>query len=165
MKWPVETSFVIVGLVILVLPSVALARAGAAMHVAARSRRYSLLRVLGVPPRQLAVVVAADMAVPLLVGALLGSVAYAAFMSSWGAFTLAGTSYWTRDLLLPVAYSAGLPMVVALVGLVSTARMAYRAGRHPLAVLRKARGPPRTSRTSRRWACWPVPPPYSPPPR
>ena len=140
-KWPVETSFVIVGLVILVLPSVALARAGAAVHVAARSRRYGLLRVLGAPPRQLAVVIAADMAVPLLVGALLGSVAYAAFMSSWGAFTLAGTSYWTRDLLLPVAYSAGLPMVVALVGLVSTARMAYRAGRDPLAVLRKARGP------------------------
>ena len=140
-KWPVETSFVIVGLIILVLPSVALARAGAAVHVAARSRRYGLLRVLGAPPRQLAVVIAADMAVPLLAGALLGSVAYAAFMSSWGTFTLAGTSYWTRDLLLHVAYGAGLPLVVVLVGLVSTARMAYRAGRDPLGVIRRARGP------------------------
>ena len=140
-KWPVDTSIVIIGLLILVLPSVALARAGAAVHVAARSRRYGLLRVLGAPPRQLAVVIAADMAVPLLAGALLGSVAYAIFMSSWGSFTLAGTSYWTSDLLLPVAYASALPVVVALVGLVSTARMAYRAGRDPLGVLRKARGP------------------------
>ena len=123
------------------LPSLALARAGAAVHVAARSRRYGLLRVLGAPPRQLAVVVAADMAVPMLVGALLGSVVYAAFMSIWGSFTLAGTSYWTSDLLLPLTYSAGLPLVVVLVGLVSTARMAYRAGRDPLGVLRRTRGP------------------------
>ena len=140
-KWPVDTSFVIMGLLILVLPSVALARSGASVHVAARSRRYGLLRVLGAPPRQLAVVVAADMAVPLLAGALIGSVAYAGFMSLWGSFTLAGTSYWTSDLFLPVAYGAALPVVVALVGLVSTARMAYRAGRDPLGVLRKARGP------------------------
>ena len=123
------------------LPSLALARAGAAVHVAARSRRYGLLRVLGAPPRQLAVVVAADMAVPMLVGALLGSVVYAAFMSIWGSFTLAGTSYWTSDLLLPLTYSEGLPLVVVLVGLVSTARMAYRAGRDPLGVLRRTRGP------------------------
>ena len=140
-KWPIDTSFVIMGLVILVLPSVALARAGAAVHVAARSRRYGLLRVLGVPPRQLAVVIAADMAIPLFAGALLGSVIYAVFMSTWGSFTLAGTSYWTEDLVIPVGFSIGLPVVVALVGMVSTARMAYRAGREPLGVLRKARGP------------------------
>ena len=141
MEWPVETNFVILGLVILMLPSVALARAGAAVHVAVRSRRYGLLRVLGATPRQLAVVVVADMAVPLLVGALLGSVVYAVLMSSWGSFTLAGTSYWTSDLLLPVAYAAALPVFMALVGLVSTVRMAYRAGRDPIGVLRKARGP------------------------
>ena len=40
-KWPVETSFVIVGLLILVLPSVALARAGAARP---RSRQVAALR-------------------------------------------------------------------------------------------------------------------------
>ncbi len=140
-KWPIDTSFVIMGLVILVLPSVALARAGAAVHVATRSRRYGLLRVLGVPPRQLAVVIAADMTIPLFAGALLGSGVYAAFMSTWGSFTLAGTSYWTEDLVIPMGFSIGLPVVVALIGLVSTARMAYRAGREPLGVLRKARGP------------------------
>ena len=140
-KWPDDTSFVILGIVILVLPSVALARAGAAVHVAARSRRYGLLRVLGASPRQMAFMVAADMAFPLLAGALLGSIVYAAFMSMWGSFTLAGTSYWTRDLLLPVAYAVGLPLAVVFVGLVSTARIAYRAGRDPLGVLRRARGP------------------------
>ncbi len=140
-KWPVDTSIVILGLGILVLPSVALARAGATVHVAVRSRRYGLLRVLGAPPRQMAVMIAADMAVPLLVGAFLGSLAYAAFMSSWGSFTVARTSYWAGDLLLPVAYAAGLPLIVVLVGLMSTARMAYRTGREPLGVLRRSRGP------------------------
>ena len=139
-KWPADTSIVILGIAVLVLPSVALARSGATVYVAVRSRRYGLLRVLGAPPRQMAVMIAADMAVPLLVGAFLGSVAYAAFMSSWGSFTVAGTSYWSWDLLLPAAYAAGLPLIVALVGLISTARMAYRVGREPLGVLRRARG-------------------------
>ena len=140
-KWPIDTSIVLLGIGILVLPSVALARSGATVHVAVRSRRYGLLRVLGAPPRQMAVMIAADMAVPLLVGAFLGSLAYAAFMSSWGSLTVAGTSYWSDDLLLPAAYAAGLPVIVVLVGLMSTARMAYRAGREPLGVLRRARGP------------------------
>ena len=65
---PFDTSFVVVGLLVLVLPSVALARAGAAVHLNARSRRYGLLRVLGTPPRQLAIAIAADMAIPMLAG-------------------------------------------------------------------------------------------------
>ena len=88
---PFDTSFVVVGLLVLVLPSVALARAGAAVHLNARSRRYGLLRVLGTPPRQLAIAIAADMALPMLAGALVGSAAYAAVMSSLGSFTLAGS--------------------------------------------------------------------------
>ena len=141
--WPGDmSSMVVVGLLILVLPSIALARAGAAIHLTARSRRYGLLRVLGAPPRQLAVVIAADMAVPMLAGALLGSVVYAAFMLSLDSFTLAGNSYWASDLVLPVWLAIGLPLVVVLVGLVSAGRMIFRAGRDPIGTLRRERKPP-----------------------
>ena len=137
--YPSDSSFVILGLLVLVLPSVAVARAGAAVHLDGRARRYGLLRVLGMPPRQLAAVIAADMAVPLLAGALAGAAAYAALMSSWGSFTLAGSSYWTKDLLLPVALAAAIPLVTASVGLASVARMAWRAGRDPVGTLRRDR--------------------------
>ena len=69
--YPPETGFVIVGLLVLALPSIALARPGAAVHLGARSRRYGQLRVLGASPRQLAAVIASDMAVPMLAGALI----------------------------------------------------------------------------------------------
>lgn len=137
-----DTSFVIIGLLILVLPSIALARAGAAIHLNARSRRYGLLRIMGAPPRQLAVVIAADMAVPMLAGALLGSVVYAAVMSSLRTFTLAGNSYWASDLVLPVGLALALPLVVVLVGLVSAVRMVFRAGGDPIGTLRRERKPP-----------------------
>ena len=138
--WAKDTSVVIMGLLILVLPSVALARTGAAVHLNTRARRYGLLRILGTPPRQLAVAIAADMAVPMLAGAFLGSVVYAAVMSALGSFTLAGSSYWTKDLVLPVAFGAGLPLVTLVVGLSSVARIVYRASRDPLGTLRRARG-------------------------
>ena len=141
-SWAPETGFVIIGLIILVLPSVALARAGAAVHLNARSRRYGLLRVLGTPPRQLAAVIASDMAIPMLVGALVGSVAYAVVMSSLESFTLAGNSYWASALVLPVTLALALPLVVVLVGLVSVVRMILRAGRDPVGTLRKERKPP-----------------------
>ncbi len=134
-----DSSFIIMGFIILALPSVVLARAGAEMHIAIRSRRYGLLRTLGTPPRQMATVIAADMAVPLLAGALLGSVAYAAAMSTLGSFTLAGSSYWTRDLVLPVAYAAAVPLVTTAVGLASIILIARRAGRDPIGVLRRDR--------------------------
>ena len=137
-----DTSFVIIGLLILVLPSIALARAGAAIHLNARSRRYGLLRIMGAPPRQLAVVISADLAVPMLAGALLGSVVYAAVMSSLKTFTLAGNSYWASDLLLPVWLAIALSLVVVLVGLVSAVRMVIRAGRDPVGTLRRERKPP-----------------------
>ncbi len=132
-----ETGFVIMGLLILALPSIALARAGAAVHLNARSRRYGLLRVLGAPPRQLAAIIASDMAIPMLVGALAGSVAYAAVMSSLDSFTVAGNSYWASDLVLPVTLALVLPLVVVLVGLVSVVRMILRAGRDPVGTLRR----------------------------
>ena len=132
-----ETGFVIMGLLILALPSIALARAGAAVHLNARSRRYGLLRVLGAPPRQLAAIIASDMAIPMLVGALVGSVAYAAVMSSLDSFTVAGNSYWASDLVLPVTLALVLPLVVVLVGLVSVVRMILRAGRDPVGTLRR----------------------------
>ena len=134
-------SMVIVGLLILVLPSIALARAGAAVHMNARSRRYGLLRILGAPPRQLAALIAADMGIPTLAGALLGSVVYTAVMSSFRTFTLAGNSYWASDLVLPISLALVLPLAVVLVGLVSTVRMITRAGRDPLGTLRKERKP------------------------
>ena len=137
-----DTSFVTIGLLILVLPSIALARAGAAVHLNARSRRYGLLRIMGVPPRQLAVVIAADMAVPILAGALLGSVIYAAVMSSLRTFTLAGNSYWASDLVLPLWVAIALPLVVVLVALVSAVRMVIGAGRDPVGTLRRERKPP-----------------------
>ena len=141
--WPDDSGYmVIMGLLILVLPSIALARAGAAIHLNTRSRRYGLLRVLGAPPRQLAVVIAADMAVPTLAGALLGSVVYAAFMSSLRTFTIAGNSYWASDLVLPVGLALALPLVVVLVGLVSAVRMVFRAGRDPVGTLRGERRRP-----------------------
>lgn len=138
-SWAPETGFVIIGFIILVLPSVALARAGAAVHLNARSRRYGLLRVLGTPPRQLAVTMAADMAIPMLAGALVGSIAYSVVMSSLGSFSLAGSSYWTSDLVLPVALATALPLVTVVVGLVSVAGMVHRAGRDPLGSLRRER--------------------------
>ena len=141
--WTDDSSYmVIIGLLVLVLPSIALARAGAAMHLNTRSRRYGLLRILGAPPRRLAVVIAADMAVPMLIGALLGSVVYAAFMSSLWTFTIAGNSYWASDLVLPIALAIALPLVVVLVGLVSAVRMIFRAGRDPVGTLRRERKPP-----------------------
>ncbi len=133
------TGFVIMGLLILVLPSVALARAGAAVHLNTRSRRYGLLRVLGAPPRQLAAVIAADMAIPTLAGALAGSAVYAAAMSTLGSFTLAGSSYWASGLVLPVTLSLALPLVVVLVGLASAVRMIRRASRDPVGMLRGER--------------------------
>ncbi len=137
-----ETAFVILGLLVLMLPSIALARAAAAVHLNSRSQRYGLLRVLGAPPRQLAAVIASDMAVPVLVGALVGSAAYALVMSSLDSFTLAGNSYWASDLVLPVTLALALPLVVVLVGLVSVVRMVLRAGRDPVGTLRRERKPP-----------------------
>ena len=138
--WVKDTSVVIMGLLILVLPSVALARSGAAVHLNARARRYGLLRTLGTPPRQLAAAIAADMAVPMLAGAFLGSIVYFAVMSLLGSFTLAGSSYWTKDLVLPVTIGAGLPLVTVVVGLSSVARIVYRASGDPVGTLRRARG-------------------------
>ena len=141
--WAPDTSFVLLGLLVLVLPSVALARAGASVHLNTRSRRYGLLRVLGAPPRQLAVAIAADMAIPLLAGALVGSAAYAVVMSSLGPFTLAGSSYWSSDLRLPVTLGVALPLVTVMVGLVSVAPTVRRASRDPVGTLRRVR--PRVS--------------------
>ena len=138
-SWAPETGFVIVGLIILVLPSVALVRAGAAVHLNARSRRYGLLRVLGTPPRQLALAMAADMAIPMLAGALVGSIVYSVVMFSLGSFTLAGTSYWARDLVLPVALAIALPPVTVAVGLMSVARIVHQASSDPLGTLRRDR--------------------------
>ena len=134
-----DSSFVIMGIIVLALPSVVLARAGAAMHLSIRSRRYGLLRTLGTPPRQMASVIAADMAVPLLSGALLGSAVYAAAMSILDSFTIAGSSYWTRDLLLPVVYAGAVPLVTTAVGLASIVLTVRRAGRDPIGVLRRNR--------------------------
>ena len=136
-----DTSIVILGLLVLALPSIALARAGAAVHLNARSRRYGLLRVLGAPPRRLAMLIALDIAAPVLAGALLGSVAYAATLSSLNTFTLAGSSYWARDLVLPIALALALPLVVVMVGLLSAVRMITRTGRDPVGTLRKERKP------------------------
>lgn len=138
-----DTSFVLVGLLILVLPSMALARAAAAVHLNTRSRRYGLLRVLGAQPRQLAVVIAADMAVPMLAGAFAGSIIYAVVMASLDSFTLAGTSYWTSDLRLPILLAIALPFAAAAVGMVSVTRMVYRAGRDPIGTLRRRSMGPR----------------------
>ena len=136
-----DTSFVILGLLVLALPSIALARAGAAVHLNARSRRYGLLRVLGAPPRRLAALIALDIAAPIMAGALLGSVVYATTMSSLHTFTLAGNSYWASDLVLPIALALALPLVVVMVGLLSAVRMVTRAGRDPVGTLRKERKP------------------------
>ena len=94
---------------------------------------------MGAQPRQLALLIAADMAIPTLAGALLGSVIYAAVMSSLRTFTLVGNSYWASDLILPLGLALALPMVVVFVGLVSAIRMVYRAGRDPVGTLRRER--------------------------
>ena len=138
-----DTSFVVFGLLVLVLPSMALARAAAAVHLNTRSRRYGLLRVLGAQPRQLAAVIAADMAAPMLAGAFIGSIAYAVVMWSLDSFTLAGASYWTSDLRLAAPLAIALPFVVASVGMVSVARIVYRAGGDPIGTLRRSGRPPR----------------------
>ncbi len=136
-----DTSIVILGLLVLALPSIALARAGAAVHLNARSRRYGLLRVLGATPRKLALLIALDIAAPVLAGALLGSVAYAATLSSLNTFTLAGNSYWASDLVLPIALALALPLLVVMVGLLSAVRMVTSGGRDPVRTLRKERKP------------------------
>ena len=137
-----DTSIVIIGLLVLALPSIALARAGAAVHLNTRSRRYGLLRIMGAPPRQLALLIALDIAVPLLAGALIGSVVYASTMSSLNTFTLARNSYWASDLVLPIAWALTLSLVVVMVGLLSSVRMVFRAGRDPVGTLRRERKPP-----------------------
>ena len=138
-SWAPETGFVVMGLLILVLPSVALARAASAVHLNTRARRNGLLRVLGTPPRQLAVIIATDMTIPMLLGALVGSAVYAGVMSSLRSFTLAGNSYWASDLLLPVELALALPLVVVLVGLMSIARTVLRTGRDPVGTMRRTR--------------------------
>ena len=136
------TDFVILGFLVLALPSIALARAGAAVHLNARSRRYGLLRVLGAAPRQLAAVMVADMSIPMLAGGLVGSVAYAVVISLLDSFTVAGNSYWASDLFLPFVLALTLPVVVVIVGLMSVLRMIVRAGRDPVGTLRRGRKPP-----------------------
>ena len=142
-RYAEDTSFIVLGLLVLLLPSMALARAAAAVHLNTRSRRYGLLRVMGAQPRQLAAVIAADMAAPMLAGAFIGSVAYAVAMASLDSFTLAGASYWTSDLRLPALLAIALPFVVASVGMASVARMVYRAGGDPIGTLRRSGSPPR----------------------
>ena len=134
--------FMIIGFLVLALPSIALARAGAAVQLNARSRRYGLLRVLGAAPRQLAAVMAADMSIPMLAGGLVGSAAYAVVISSLDSFTVAGNSYWASDLFLPLVLALTLPVVVFMVGLMSFLRMIVRAGRDPVGTLRRGRKPP-----------------------
>lgn len=107
------------------------------------ARRYGLLRVLGAPPRQLAIAIAADLGVPLLVGGVAGSVAYAVAMSSLDSFTLAGSSYWASDLRLPIPLGLAVPLATVVVGLGSVARMVRRASRDPVGTLRRER--PRVS--------------------
>ena len=79
------------------------------------------------------------MAIPMLAGAFVGSAIYAVVMSSLGAFTLAGSSYWSSELRLPGMLSIALPLVTAAVGMVSVARMVHRASRDPLGTLRRER--------------------------
>ena len=62
-------------------------------------------------------------------------------MSSLNTFTLAGSSYWARDLVLPIALAFALPLVVVMVGLLSAVRMITRTGRDPVGTLRKERKP------------------------
>lgn len=137
--WEPDTSFIVMGLLVLILPSVALARAGAAVHLNFRSRRYALLRMLGTPPLQLAMAIAADMATPLLAGAAVGSLAYWIAMSLLDSFSIAGSSYWTRDMTLPLTIVVILLAATVAVGLLSVTRVVNRASRDPIGTLQRER--------------------------
>ena len=139
--FPPDTSFVILGIAMLVLPSAAVALAGARVHLIGRAERYRLLRILGATPRQLRSVIVTDMIIPLLAGGLIGIAAYSATMSRIGAFRLAGSSYWARDLILPISTAACIVPVVALAGLTTSAAIVRRASHDPYrAPKRRRRG-------------------------
>lgn len=127
---------VIVGLCVLLLPSLALGRAGVALHVSRRKARYALLRRLGLPPSRLCIVVAADLGLPWFAGiaAALGGFSVAAQTDA--PFRLAGVSYWWGDMQLSTATVVGVGLAAAAVLLLASARTIAAISRDPLSVAR-----------------------------
>ena len=52
---------------------------------------------------------------------------------------MAGSSYWSRDLVLPVVYAVAIPLITTAVGLASVVLFVRRAGRDPVGTLRRDR--------------------------
>ncbi len=123
---------VIVGLCVLLLPCLALGRAGVAVHLNRRKARYSLLRRLGLPPNRLRIVVAADLGLPWFVGITVALGGFSVAALSDAPFRLAGVSYWWSDMQLSVTTVLSVGLAAAVVLVLASARTIAAICREPL---------------------------------
>lgn len=144
-SWPTEPSVVIVGLMVLILPAMALALAAVRLHVSTRRARYALLRVLGLTPSRTMRLILAEIAISTVAGSVAGVVGHRVVFTMLDRFQFGGNSYWASDLTVSATSSLGIVASVTAVFVLAAARTARRTSRDALSELRIRR-----TRT-RRW--------------
>lgn len=140
-----DPSVVIVGLMVLILPAMALALAAVRLHVSTRRARYALLRVLGLTPARTTRLILAEIAISAVVGSAAGVVGHRVAFTLLDRFQFGGNSYWASDLVVSVTGSLVIVACVTAMFVLAAARTARRTSRNALSELRIRR-----TRT-RRW--------------
>lgn len=140
---PVDGSLVLMGLAVLLFPSLGLSISGGRLHLSHRASRYGLLRTLGMTQSKMAALILVEMATPLLLGAVLGTLAYRGTLAFVPAIHVADASYWASDLLLAPQTAATVVLSVVIFGMVASVRVVRAACADPFAVLRHPRRDPR----------------------
>lgn len=142
---PVDSSLVIIGLAVLLFPSLALAVAGGRLHLSHRAVRYGLVRTLGMTRRKMVALILIEMAFPLAFGAIAGILALRAIVRAVPSIRSGGASYWTSDLLLDGRSTAVTVLAVVAFGVLASRGIVRAASKDPFAVFRHPR------RGTRRW--------------
>lgn len=136
---PVDPSLVIVGLAVLLCPSLALAGSGGRLHLSHRAERYGLLRTLGMTGRRMVLLILIEMALPLVLGAIGGSLVLRVMVRAVPSIRFAGGSYWTSDLLPDGGTTLGAVFAVVALSLLAAGGIVRAASRDPFAVFRHPR--------------------------
>lgn len=130
-----------VAAVLLLVPLLSLGGAAARLGVSRRDARLSTLRLLGVTPREVVALTVVETAVQGLVGALVGTVGYAALLPVWTRIPFQGVPFSAGELWvgLPALGGVllGVPLLAALSGTVSLRRVVVS----PLGVARRQSPP------------------------
>lgn len=124
---------VIVGLCVLLLPSLALGKAGVTVHLSRRRARYALLRRLGMPPNQLRNIITADIGVPWFGGIVAALGGFSAVAQIDVPFRLVGVSYWLSDMRLSVTTVLAIGTAAAFALLIISKRIIAVISRDPFA--------------------------------